>query len=186
MKWQRPPTISDLLHGLNHRLRAHSSLSLLDSVMAFNPEEAQEAFEQFLIIMDDQIEWLIEQAQQRGVDLDGSLESLDRLETLYTLMAATLSKDEQAALRVVFARYLGETVCQHHGGKWTLPLDDPKDISFNMPVIVGHSSCPWLEFNPIHTMRAYSLRPKPGMIQSVVAHSAAPRILDLSDLVEED
>ena len=44
--------------------------------MAFNPEEAQEAFEQFLIIMDDQIEWLIEQAQQRGVDLDGSRRAL--------------------------------------------------------------------------------------------------------------
>ncbi|VUL81513.1 hypothetical protein [Stenotrophomonas maltophilia] len=50
--------------------------------MTFNPEEARETFEQFLIIMDDQIEWLIEQAQLRGVDLDGSLESLDRLETL--------------------------------------------------------------------------------------------------------
>ncbi|WP_157806618.1 hypothetical protein [Stenotrophomonas maltophilia] len=55
-----------------------------------------------------------------------------------------------------------------------------------MPVIVGHSSCPWLEFNPIHTMRAYSLRPRPGMIRSIVAHSVDPQILDLSDLVEED
>ncbi|WP_329859958.1 hypothetical protein [Stenotrophomonas sp. SMYL89] len=154
--------------------------------MTFNPEEARENFEQFLIIMDDQIEWLIEQGQHRGVDLDGSLESLDHLETLYNLMAATLSEDEQAALRVVFARYLGEIVRLHHGGKWTLPLDDPKDISFNMPVILGHSTCPWLEFNPIHTMRGYSLRPRPGMIRSVVAHSVAPKILDLSDLVEED
>lgn len=153
--------------------------------MAFNPEEAQEAFELFLIIMDDQIEWLIEQAQQRGVDLDGSLESLDRLETLYTTMAATQSEDEQDGLRIVFARYLGDVVSEHHGGKWTLPLDDPKDMNFNMPVIVGHSSYPWLEFNPIHTMRAYSLRPKPGMIRSIVAHSANPQILDLSDLVED-
>lgn len=154
--------------------------------MTFNPEEARETFEQFLIIMDDQIEWLIEQAQLRGVDLDGSLESLDRLEALYTTMAEPLSQDEQDALRVVFARYLGDVVQKHHGGKWTLPLDDPKDISFNMPVILGHSSCPWLEFNPIHTMRAYSLRPRPGMIRSIVAHSVDPQILDLSNLVEED
>lgn len=149
-----PSILSHLLHGLGHRLRAHSSLSLIGSGMTFNPEEAQEAFEQFLIIMDDQIEWLIEQAQQRGVDLDRSLERLDRLETLYTTMAATQSEDEQDGLRIVFARYLGDVVWEHHGGKWTLPLDDPKDMNFNMPVIVGHSSCPWLEFNPIHTMRA--------------------------------
>ncbi len=73
---------SDLLHGLDNRHGTHSPLPLPGSRMTFNPEEARETFEQFLIIMDDQIEWLIEQAQLRGVDLDGSLESLDRLETL--------------------------------------------------------------------------------------------------------
>ncbi|HHA2860913.1 hypothetical protein [Stenotrophomonas maltophilia] len=57
-------------------------------------------------------------------------------------MAEPLSQDEQDALRFVFARYLGDVVHEHHGGKWTLPLDDPNDISFNMPVILGHSSCP--------------------------------------------
>jgi hypothetical protein len=154
--------------------------------MTLDLHKAHEAFEQFLMIMDDQIEWLVDQAHVHGIDLDGSLESLDRLEILYTTMAATLSEDEQNALRVVFARYLGDVVWEHHGGKWTLPLDDPKDINFNMPVIVGHSSCPWLEFNPIHTMRAYSLRPRPGMIRSIVAHSVDPQILDLSDLAEED
>lgn len=154
--------------------------------MTFNLEEAREAFEHFLMLIDGQIEWLVAQAQMHGIELDCSLESLDRLEHLHDLMAATLSEDERDSLRVVFARYLGETVRLAHGGKWTLPLDDPKDISFNMPVIVGHSSCPWLEFNPIHTIRAYSLRAKPGMIRGIVAHSVAPQILDLSDLVEED
>ncbi|MBM9912321.1 MULTISPECIES: hypothetical protein [Stenotrophomonas] len=154
--------------------------------MALDLGKAREVFDDFLMIMDDQIEWLVDQGHSRGIDLDGSLESLDRLEFLYALMSAAMSEDEQGALRVVFARYLGDLVCQHHGGKWTLPLDDPKDINFNMPVIVGHSSCPWLEFNPIHTMRGYSLRPKPGMIRSVVAHSVDPQVLDLSDLVEED
>lgn len=182
----RPSTLSDMFHGVDHRPGAHSSLSLPGGRMAFNSEEARETFEQFLIIMDDQIEWLIEQAQLRGVDLDGSLESLDRLETLYTTMAATLSEDEQDGLRIVFARYLGDVVWEHHGGKWTLPLDDPKDINFNMPIIVGHSSCPWLEFNPIHTMHCYALRPKAGMLRSIVAHSVDPQILDLSDLVEDD
>lgn len=113
-----PPSIlSDLLHGLDNRHGAHSPLSLPGNRMTFNPEEARETFEQFLIIMDDQIEWMIEQAQLRGLDLDGSLESLDRLEALYTTMAATLSEDEQDGLRIVFARNLGDVVWEHHGGK---------------------------------------------------------------------
>ncbi|WP_343652013.1 hypothetical protein [Stenotrophomonas sp.] len=152
--------------------------------MPINLEDAREDFEQFLIIMDDQIDWLIEQAQRHGIVLDGSLDSLDRLEHLYTAMSSTLSAHECASLRVVFARYLGDSVRALHGGQWTLPLDDPRDISFNMPVIVGHSTCPWLEFNPIHTMLAFSLRKEPGLIRRVVGHSVDPHILDLSDLAE--
>ncbi|HFJ9663952.1 TPA: hypothetical protein ACGW04_004333, partial [Stenotrophomonas maltophilia] len=118
--------------------------------MTFNLEEAREAFERFLMLMDGQIEWLVAQAQMHGIELDSSPESLDRLEHLHDLMAATLSEDERDSLRVVFARYLGETVRLVHGGKWTLPLDDPKDINFNRPVIVGHSRYPMCEFSPIH------------------------------------
>lgn len=154
--------------------------------MAFNLEEAREAFEQFLILMDDQIGWLVEQALDQDIVLDGSLQSFDRLESLYASTSATLTQDDRSALRVVFARYLGDSVRELYGGQWTLPLDDARDISFNMPVIVGHSTCPWLEFNPIHTMLAFSLRQETGMIRRVVAHSVDPQILDLSDLTEEE
>ncbi len=144
-----------------------------------------DAFDDFLMIMDDQLDWLIDQAEARGIDLDGSPESLERLERLHDIMVPALDDDECSALRVVFARYLGECVRTRHGGQWTLPLDDPKDVNFNLPVIVGHSSCTWLEFNPIRTMRAYALRPYPGMLGEIIEHSVAPTILDLSDLVEE-
>ncbi|KAA9001554.1 hypothetical protein FJU31_06260 [Stenotrophomonas cyclobalanopsidis] len=154
--------------------------------MTLDLDEAREAFEQFLILMDDQIEWLVEQARDQDIVLDGSLQSFDSLESLYASMSATLTQDERAALRVVFARYLGDSVRELYGGQWTLPLDDVRDISFNMPVIVGHSTCPWLEFNPIHTMLAFSLRQESGMIRRVVAHSVDPQILDLSDLAEEE
>ncbi|MCX2894153.1 hypothetical protein ORG27_11225 [Stenotrophomonas lactitubi] len=154
--------------------------------MTFNLEESREAFEQFLMLMDGQMEWLVAQAQTHGIELDRSPESLDRLERLHDLMAATLSEDERDSLRVVLARYLGETVRRAHGGRWTLPLDDPKDVHFNRPVIVGHSTYPMEEFSPIHTIRAYSLRGRPGLIRSIVASSVNPQILDLSDLVEED
>lgn len=153
--------------------------------MTFNLEEAREAFEQFLMLMDGQIEWLVAQAQTHGIELDGSPESLDRLERLHDLMAATLSEDERDSLRVVFARYLGETVRLAHGGKWALPLDDPKDIHFNRPVIIGHSRYPLCEFSPIHAIHAYSLRRRPGLIRSIVASSVDPQILGLSDLAEE-
>lgn len=138
------------------------------------------------MLMDGQMEWLVAQAQMHGIELDCSLESLDRLEHLHDLMAATLSEDERDSLRVVFARYLGETVRLLHGGKWALPLDDPKDIHFNRPVIMGHSRYPLCEFSPIHAIRAYSVRRRPGLIRSIVASSVDPQILDISDLAEED
>jgi hypothetical protein len=100
-------------------------------------------------------------------------------------MVPALDDDGCAALRVVFARYLGEYVRTRHGGQWTFPLDDPRDVNFNLPVIVGHSSCTWLEFNPIRIMRAYSLRSYPGMLREIIEHSVAPMILDLSDLTED-
>lgn len=138
------------------------------------------------MLMDGQMEWLVAQAQMHGIELDCSLESLDRLEHLHDLMAATLSEDERDSLRVVFARYLGETVRLLHGGKWALPLDDPKDNHFNRPVIMGHSRYPLCEFSPIHAIRAYSVRRRPGLIRSIVASSVDPQILDISDLAEED
>lgn len=144
-----------------------------------------DAFDDFLMIMDDQLDWLIDQAEARGIDLDGSPESLERLERLHDVMVPVLDEDECSALRVVFARYLGEYVRTRHGGQWTLPLDDPKDVNFNRPVIVGHSSCSRLEFNPIRTMRAYALRPYPGMLREIIEHSVAPTTLDLTDLVEQ-
>lgn len=154
--------------------------------MTLDLDEAREAFDQFLMLMDGQIEWLVTQARIHGIALDGSPESLDRLERLHDLMAATLSDDERDSLRVVFARYVGEAVRLAYGGRWTLPLDDPKDIHFNRPVIVGHSRYPLHEFSPIHAVLAYSLRRRPGLIRSIVASSVNPQILDLSDLVEDD
>jgi len=153
--------------------------------MNIDRERALETFDEFLMIMDGQLAWLIDQAQARGVDLDGSMESFDRLERFHDMMAATLDDDECSALHVVLARYLGECVRTRHGGQWMLPLDDPRDVNFNMPVIVGNSSCPGLEFNPIHTIRSYSLRPYAGKIRDIVKHSITPTILDLSDLAEE-
>jgi len=154
--------------------------------MTLDLDEAREAFDQFLMLMDGQIEWLVTQARIHGIELDGSPESLDRLERLHDLMAVALSEDERDSLRVVLARYLGETVRLLHGGRWDLPLDDPRDVNFNRPVIVGHSRYPLCEFSPIHAIRAYSLRRSPGLIRRIVSSSVSPQILDLSDLAEEE
>ncbi len=154
--------------------------------MTLDLDEAGEAFDQFLMLMDGQNEWLVVQARIHGIALDGSPESLDRLERLHDLMAVTLSDDERDSLRIILARYLGETVRVLHGGRWDLPLDDPRDVNFNRPVIVGHSRHPLCEFSPVHAIRAYSLRRRPGLIRSIVASSVNPQILDLSDLPEDD
>ena len=116
--------------------------------MTFNLEEAREAFEQFLMLMDGQMEWLVAQAQTHGIELDGSPESLDRLERLHDLMAATLSEDERDSLRVVFARYLGETVRLVHGGKWALPLMTLRTSTSTGPSSLGTHATPCVSSVP--------------------------------------
>lgn len=153
--------------------------------MKFDHDQACVTFDEFLMIMDDQIEWLLGEAVNHRIILDGTTESLDRLESLYDLMAVGKDEEDCSALRVVLGRYLGEHVRKHYGGQWTLPLDDPKSVNFNVPVIVGHSSCAWLEFNPIRTLLAYSLRQCAGSIRSIVDASVNPVMLDLKELSEE-
>jgi hypothetical protein len=41
--------------------------------MELDHKRALDAFDDFLMIMDDQLDWLIDQAEARGIDLDGSL-----------------------------------------------------------------------------------------------------------------
>lgn len=48
-----------------------------------NKKEALDQFDDFLMIMDDQLEALEEEAEKRGIELDCSNESLHNLEKLF-------------------------------------------------------------------------------------------------------
>lgn len=87
---------------------------------------------------------------------------------------------------MTFGRYLGEVMRLNHHGRWHLPLDDPKNVYFNQPVIVGHRSA-GVVFAPISVMRAYAVRRKVGTVSTAFRNHADPNPnpLNLSDLAEE-
>ena len=120
----------------------------------------KEKFDDFLMAMDEQLDWLGDEAAKYGIKLDFSLGYFERLEQLFDLMSEGLDKIAVSSLVVIFARHLGELVRLNYGGKWVLPLNDEKNVNFNTPVIVGHTSIEGLEFAPITVMRAYALRRK--------------------------
>ncbi|NOU22008.1 MAG: hypothetical protein HOO93_09495 [Methyloglobulus sp.] len=151
----------------------------------FDKNTALEKFDDFLLVMDDQLEALENDAESRGIDLDFSVSSLEKLEQLFTVMAEGVHKDIINQLIVYFARYLGEIVRTNYGGKWHLSLDDPKNVNFNTPVIVGHTSIEDLEFAPIGIMRAFAIKRRSGMLWTAINADINPSPLDLSGLVEE-
>ena len=151
----------------------------------FDREQALEKFNDFLMIFDEQTDALEKDAAARGIDLDFSVESLAKLEQLFLLMAEGADKDTISQLIVYFARYLGEIVRTNYGGKWILSLDDPKNVNFNTPVIVGHTPISDLEFSPIRVIRAFALKRQPGMLWRAIDAHINPNPVDLSDLVEE-
>ncbi|WP_367189802.1 hypothetical protein [Burkholderia sp. Ed8] len=154
--------------------------------MAFDRKSAEEEFDNFLMNMDDQLDWLSEKAEEHGIELSVQLDDLPKLEKLFDLLSSGQNKDYVLGLVVTFARYLGEIVRENYGGKWTLPLDDDKNVNFNTPVIVGHTPIEGLEFAPLSVMRAYALRRKPGTLQRAVEAQVDPKPVDLSGLAEEE
>lgn len=151
----------------------------------FNKELALEKFDDFLMIFDDQTDALEQDAEARGIELDFSLSSLEKLEQLFTMMAEGKDKDAIGQLIIYFARYLGEIVRTNYGGMWKISLDDPKNVNFNTPVIVGHTPIEDLEFAPIGIMRAFALKRQPGMLLRAINADVNPSPVDLSGLIEE-
>ena len=153
--------------------------------MVFDIKQAEENFDNFLMIMDDQLENLKDTAEKHQIALDSSLRDLENLEELFDIVTKDLTKDELSKMVVFFARYLGELMINRNGGKWTLPLDNEKNINFNTPVITGHSPISGLEFSPISTMRAYALRRKKGTLKRSYDANVNPVPVDIDHLIEK-
>lgn len=150
-------------------------------------QKALEDFETFLMIMDDQIESLCLEAKEHSIILQMNAQDLEKLEGLFDLLSQKKDKKDISALVVYFARHLGEIFRINHGGQWVLPLEDSSDIHFNLPVISGfNSKVPDLAFSPIHVMRSYSLRRKPGTLRRAFESSANPKAIDLDIELEDE
>lgn len=138
----------------------------------------------FLSFMDDQIDWLESEAAKHNIPISLNASCCESLEKLFDLLSQGKEKAGLAGLSVAFARNLGEHVRQTHHGEWTLSLDDPKNVNFNTPVIIGHSAVPGLEFAPLAVMRAYALRRRAETLARALDAQIKPKPLDLSDLVD--
>jgi len=142
-------------------------------------------FDDFLMIMDDQLEALERDALKHGIRIGRNMGPLEPLEQLFSKMKTEIIKDDIDRLIIYFARYLGEIVIGDFGGHWNLPLKDKKNVNYNRPVIIGHSPIPGLEFAPISLVRAYSIKEKPGMFRIAIDADINPNPIDLSDLADE-
>lgn len=154
--------------------------------MTFDKKDAEAKFDNFLMVMDEQLDWLRDEAGKRGIELDGSIEDASRIENLFDQMTEGRDKDYVSGLTVTFARWLGEIVRGQYGASWTLPLNDKKSVHFNTPVLVGHSPVDGVEFAPTLVMRAYALRRSRGTLRRAIESQIDPKALDLSKLEAEE
>lgn len=150
-----------------------------------NIAEAKEKFDDFLMIMDDQLETLQEEAENKNIILEPTMDGLENLEKLFFEITKSADEEEERGWIVTFARYLGEIVRTTYYGKWHLSLDDPKNLYYNTPVIVNHTKVEGLEFSPIYAMRALSIRKKNGLLRKIVMADIKPRELEIDHLEEK-
>jgi hypothetical protein len=142
-------------------------------------------FDHFLMIMDDQLEAFEDKAKDYGIALTREPESFDKLESLFDKMTEGADKEIKTNLVITFGRYLGEIVRESFGGKWELPLGDPRNINFNTPVIIGHTAAAGVQFSPISVMHAYSLRKRAGLLRTAAMSQVKPQPPDIDHMEEK-
>ncbi|GGY55927.1 hypothetical protein [Pseudoduganella albidiflava] len=151
-----------------------------------NIDEALEIFDNFIFEMDDRIEAIEAEAEKHGLHLTHTMDSLEKIELLFFKLTRDASEDDRESLIISFGRLIGEIVRIEYNGRWHLSLDDPKNVYYNLPVIIGHAPMKDLEFSPLFAMRALWLRKKHGLLRQIIMGQIHPRELDLDDLIEEE
>lgn len=146
-----------------------------------NREAEKDRFQLFLMNIDDVIDDFIEEAKLFGVALDFSESSLETLEAYYLRRESELNKNDKKKSSFIesAARYLGETLIKIYGGKWTLAIDDPKDLYYGLPVIIGHSKYD-VEFCPHQIFRMFTRKRKSGFFRQVIQNHINPIKLELT------
>lgn len=142
-------------------------------------EESENRFDDFLMLMDDQIDWLFSEAGRFGVELLTDIGDCEKLEALFDAMSDGLDKDQTQKLSVVFARQLGELVRQNYGGRWVLSWNNDNSMNRGLPVLIGHCPVDGVEFAPLRVMHFYALRRNRGLLRRSIEADVQPSPLAL-------
>lgn len=147
-------------------------------------EESEIMFEDFLMIMDDQLDWLFEEALKHGVSLSTEMEDCEKLEILFDKMSTGLTTEQVQDLSWLLSRQLGEVVRRTHGGKWVLSWNDDNSVNRGLPVIVGHCPIDGVEFVPSRTMHFYALRKVRGLLRRAIEADVRPSPIEVRAVEE--
>lgn len=134
-------------------------------------DDKREEFEHWLAHMDDALEeFKASLPAEVARKLDYSIESLDVLERLLLDRYDSFEAAQRSGNSKFFdgcARYVGETVRKHVGGKWNIVLDDKKNAHYGVPRLEGFrvSMSPMA---PLHMCKAATDRRKGNYISGVI------------------
>jgi len=142
-------------------------------------------FENFLILMDDQLEAVENESNKRGFSIDLTINSLENIEKLFLSIIKDCTEEETEGWIAAFARYVGEIVRIRFSGQWHLSSDSPKDVYYNTPVIVNHTKIKGLAFSPIFAIRALSIRKRIGLLHQIIMADIEPVPLEIEHLRED-
>jgi len=145
-----------------------------------NEKQDKEKFESFLAEVNCLPDFLIEKAENKGYNLDYSIDSLNELERY--LSTENIKKDDED--QQFAAMYLGELIIKNYGGKWVIDLDDLKSLDFAIPIIKGHSKFD-VTFNPFHAVSIYIIRKVSGILYKSIRADVSAKKLGLDSYPTE-
>ncbi|MGY5611793.1 SMI1/KNR4 family protein [Vibrio brasiliensis] len=153
------------------------------SLEKLSEEELKEKYNLFLFHLSELLHNLVVDFSQKNIDLDYSLESLNKVEKY--LIEEKIDKDEDVCYDL--SCYLGEVVKRNYEGKWKLSLDKNNDeLNYGLPVIYGHSKYN-IEFSPFRVFNMFIKKNNrsEGYFIARIENHINPVNLDLSDLPTE-
>jgi len=134
-------------------------------------EDKREQFQYWLAHMDEALEEFMASVPPEVANkLDHSIKSLDVLEDLLLKRYDSFETAQASGDSKFFdgcARYVGETIRKHVGGKWRIVLDDKKNAHYAVPRLQDFD-IPMMPMAPLHLCKAATDRRKGNYISGVI------------------
>jgi hypothetical protein len=104
--------------------------------------EQELEFDAWLTDMDDALERFMELAPESLIEqLDYSPDSLNAIEHWLLQSYASLDAfDAEPSTQLIdgAVRYVGETFVRNLGAHWSVSLENPNDVFYGLPIVIGH------------------------------------------------